>query len=657
MEENIFVELKDLFKYHYISNLKINNSKDKLAFVVTRQDEKTNSYLSNIWIMDLASKKCFQITNKGKESVYFWYSDKEIVFSSVDENNKRNHTKELTTQFYIVDINELKIEPFFQIPSTVLKIEKLDDNNFAFISLKEENKEVINNNVSINNISNVSFLSTDKLPIWSNGVEDFSYKKLKLCIFNKETNKIKSLSKSTQVIDNFIINENFILYTVSNYESVLSWSHALYLYNFTTDDTKCIVPMNHCVVKYANFIDKNKLVIVMSDCQKFGYNQNPKFYFYKITGITPERIVENDTSCTNTIVTDCRFGTNKEMIVKDNKLYFLTTVNESCNLMSLDIFGNIKQITNIEGSIESFEFDKDNNLYLIAFNKNKLQEIYLYEKNKIKQLTHFNESFLENKKLSKITKLSIFKKDVRIDGFVYLPINFDKSKKYPAILLIHGGPKAVYSNIYDHEINFLTSLGYFVICCNPRGSDGKGNEYADIRGKYGSIDYQDLMDFTNYSLDYFKDNIYKSKVSIMGGSYGGFMVNWIIGKTNFFKCAISMRGISSWISMYGTSDIGYLFAEDQAKGTIWNNLDKVIKNSPIVYANKIKTPTLFMHSDKDYRCHYVESLQMYTALKKHNVKTKFVLFKNENHNLSRSGKPLNRVLRLKLIAEWLKENM
>ena len=130
-----------------------------------------------------------------------------------------------------------------------------------------------------------------------------------------------------------------------------------------------------------------------------------------------------------------------------------------------------------------------------------------------------------------------------------------KRKKYPAILDIHGGPKTVYGKVFYHEMQVWASKGYFVFFCNIHGSDGRGNEFMDIRGKYGTIDYDELMQFTDKVLETYPQ-IDASKVGVTGGSYGGFMTNWIIGHTDRFACAASQRSIANWISFSQTSDIG-----------------------------------------------------------------------------------------------------
>jgi acylaminoacyl-peptidase len=130
------------------------------------------------------------------------------------------------------------------------------------------------------------------------------------------------------------------------------------------------------------------------------------------------------------------------------------------------------------------------------------------------------------------------------------------------------------------------------------------------------------------------------------------MTNWMIGHTGRFKAAASQRSISNWVSMGYTTDIGYFFEEDQMGTDPWIDIDKVWWHSPLKYADKVKTPTLFIHSAQDYRCWVPEALQMFTALKYFGVEARMCLFKGENHELSRSGKPKNRITRLREITDW-----
>lgn len=245
---------------------------------------------------------------------------------------------------------------------------------------------------------------------------------------------------------------------------------------------------------------------------------------------------------------------------------------------------------------------------------------------------------------------------VDIDGFVMKPVGYEPGKRYPGILHIHGGPKMVFGPGFHHEMQLWAASGFFVCYCNPGGSCGKGNAFADLQGKYGEVDFRDLMEFTDEVLRRYPE-IDADRMGVAGGSYGGFMTNWVIGHTDRFRCAVSQRSIANYVGDYLLSDIGYYYVPDQQLGTIWEHPERLWKASPLTYADRVKTPTLFIHADKDYRCTLANGLEMFAALKLHGVESKLCMFYGENHGLSREGKPSNRISRLSEILRWMDEHL
>jgi dipeptidyl aminopeptidase/acylaminoacyl peptidase len=236
------------------------------------------------------------------------------------------------------------------------------------------------------------------------------------------------------------------------------------------------------------------------------------------------------------------------------------------------------------------------------------------------------------------------------------PANFEVGKKYPAILNVHGGPKMAFGEMFVHEMQCWAAAGFVVLFCNPRGSDGKGNDFDDIRGKYGTIDYDDLMLFMDWAIETlpFVDG---DRMGVTGGSYGGFMTNWIVGHTDRFRAAVTQRGICNWVSMAGLSDIGCFFVPDQQMADIWSDVEKLWWHSPLKYADQVKTPTLIIHADEDHRCEVSQGFQMFTALKRNGVECKMCVFKGENHDLSRNGRPRSRLARVQEIIRWFQERL
>ncbi|MBR5004308.1 MAG: S9 family peptidase, partial [Erysipelotrichaceae bacterium] len=378
-----------------------------------------------------------------------------------------------------------------------------------------------------------------------------------------------------------------------------------------------------------------------------GLNENGRFYFLKDNEMT--LLYDNVMSTHNSVGSDCRYGGGAGSKVVGDKFYYTTTKDKDGIIVSIDKKGNYKEELLLDGSVDCFDI-QNGKIYYIAMKDGALQELYCDNQ----KLTDLNTDVLKDTYVAKYQEIPFENDGMAFTGWVLLPKDYDPNKKYPAILDIHGGPKTAYGTVFYHEMQLWANMGYFVFFTNPRGSDGKDNDFMDIFGKYGTIDYDDLMRFTDVVLETYPA-IDSSKVGVTGGSYGGFMTNWIIGHTDRFACAATQRSISNWISFYGTSDIGMFFAEDQIHGNVFNKPEKLWEHSPLKYADNIVTPTLFIHSDEDYRCPLEQGLQLYTAIVDKGIDTRFVLFHGENHELSRGGKPKHRVRRLEEITDWMEK--
>lgn len=273
----------------------------------------------------------------------------------------------------------------------------------------------------------------------------------------------------------------------------------------------------------------------------------------------------------------------------------------------------------------------------------------------LKQLSKVNSSWLNRRDIGEITELWAKGRDGnRVHGWVITPPDFDKRRKYPAILYIHGGPHVAFGRSIMHEFHYLSGLGYVVFFCNPRGSHGYGEAHVSAISKaWGDNDYSDCMKFTDAVLRKFS-NIDKKRVGVTGGSYGGYMTNWIIGHTHRFAAAVTQRCVSNFLSFNGSSDVGYLFHHVFGKDSKspWEDRDRYLKMSPMTYIPKAKTPTLVIHSENDLRCPIEQGEQVYVQLKLQGVETEFVRFPEESHGLSRGGRTDRRIERLERISGW-----
>jgi dipeptidyl aminopeptidase/acylaminoacyl peptidase len=221
----------------------------------------------------------------------------------------------------------------------------------------------------------------------------------------------------------------------------------------------------------------------------------------------------------------------------------------------------------------------------------------------------------------------------------------------PAVLEIHGGPMAMYGWSFFFEFQLLAAHGYAVVFTNPRGSTGYGRAFSDaVNGDWGGKDFQDIMAGVDAAV--LQGWVDPERLGVAGGSYGGFMTNWTIGHTERFKAAVTMRCVSNMASIFGTGDVDWILAIDSMGAVPWKDLDRLMERSPITYVERMTTPLLILHGDRDLRCPISEGEQLFTALKLLGREVRMVRFEGQSHDLSRNGHPRSRVIRLRHIVSW-----
>jgi dipeptidyl aminopeptidase/acylaminoacyl peptidase len=208
-----------------------------------------------------------------------------------------------------------------------------------------------------------------------------------------------------------------------------------------------------------------------------------------------------------------------------------------------------------------------------------------------KQITRLNSELINQVDIRKPEEMIVRGHDgYPIHTWVLKPPGFSAKRKYPSILEIHGGPRVQYGYSFFHEMQFLAAGGYVVYYSNPRGGQGYGTKHAAIIiNNWGSYDYEDCMSVAQFMAT--KKYIDKNRMGVTGGSYGGYMTNWIVSHTNFFKAAVTQRSVTNFVSFFGSSDYGFDL-DREIKGTPWKNLDSWWEMSPMKHVANIRTPLL-----------------------------------------------------------------
>ncbi len=646
------VAYRDIYDFNFLSDVCYSPNGKKALFIKQNACEKKNGYKSYIWMLDVESGETKQLTFGGEERGAKWLDDENIIFISA--RNKGGKAPK-TDYFQLNICAGGEAAPAFSIPEKVVSLEKLNDGKYLAAIVKHATgKEERGEEEAMDGRDLLVF---DEIYFWFNGQGVRNKLRNSLIIFDSKNGKQKQISKQFTNVAGAAVSpdKTKILFTGTTYEDMSTREGALFLYDVETGKTKTIVKQGKYAVGSPFFMGNDKAFFTINDMEFNG--KNPHFCTLDVESGEWEKMeVWADAEAGGAVGTDCNMGGGMTKKFYEGKLYTTKSVWGSSHLVEIKPNGEMETVIGAEGSINAFDI-ANGKVLMTAMRDRKLIEIYSYDlaTGEEKQLTTFNQEYHDTHSIVDPEYFTFLDRDgVELDGWVLRPVGYKAGKKYPAILEMHGGPKAIFGSVFHHEMQVLANMGYFVFWTNPRGSDGRGSEFAAMTGNLGGIDFNDFMDFTDEVLKRYPE-IDEKRVGICGGSYGGFMCNWMIGHTDRYAAAASQRSISNYFTKSLTTDIGYNHNMSQLDSDPWQSFDTVWKHSPLKNGHLAKTPTLFIQSDEDYRCWMSDALQMFSALKLNGVDSKVVLFHGENHELSRSGKPENRITRLTEICEWFEK--
>jgi len=596
-----------------------NHKGDKAAFV------STDSGSAQIWVYDVATEKCRQITTMryGASSPIWSIDDKTIYYISNAE--EREDYKRLTKEISAKERKELEADKANHAWHITDIVHKWDGQGYLpkhkshiwkvdVATKKQTQLTVGQHNFRMMSLSN----DGNALTFVSDAVEDYDYrpKDYNLWMYDLKNNQQILLIDDKIQVENpiFMPGDKQIMFRGDQAE--LGWGTIMRLYIFDLE-TKTF----RCITRNNDMIDVSDTGI--SDMKGLGGARNP--------------VINPNT----------------------NEVYFLASNVGNTWLYKADFAGNITPV--IEGKRQIISFGFDANFTKVAFHYSQVSSpntlaIYDMKTGKEKDILDPNAELLKTIELS-IPEEICFKSfdGINVHGWIMKPIGYEEGKKYPTILEIHGGPQMMYSNVFMHEFQYLAANGYAVCYFNPRGSSGHGQYFESLiqrrHGGIGGGDFQDLMSGVDYVIANY-DFVDANRLGVTGGSFGGFMTNWVVGHTNRFKAAVTQRSISNWVSYYGTADYGFCDPELGHASDFYEDRDELVRISPITYVKNIKTPLMILHSECDYRCPLEQAQQLFVELRMLRRDVEMKIFPAQSHGLSRNGRPCLRIERLNTILGW-----
>lgn len=635
------IGIADFCNYHFLSSLCANKS--ALYFIDTIAKEDKSDYKQRLLRYDLKTNALSTIKDYEKRIPVLYVDEDKLFVRKIDKEEKK-----VKTDVLVLDSASGDMKDEFILPIDVSEIKSYDDNYYlvsATIKVKDPDYHLYNEAKKDEIVKleeeNSDYLEIDEYPFMFNGAGMINGNRNALFLLDKKTKELKRITDTYMDVESYDFKDGKILFTGVNFKTYKKKFAFVYEYDVNSGVTTTLYDERMLITRAFYFDDK--IVVAGTYGKEISWIESPKFYTLKDNKCT--LYIDSELSLYNTIGTDVHFGKFSQFRKIDGKPYFLSASKGSRGELFTFEDDKLVCLSDFEGTVDDAVV-VDGKIYAITTLPDRLQEL---EELGVKELTHLND--LSEYYVAKPKRIWLDKK-TKIQGWVLLPEDFDENKKYPAILDIHGGPKCAYGEIFYHEMQYWVNLGYIVFFCNPRGGDGRGNAFSDLRRQWGGIDFEDIMDFTDEVLRLYPQ-IDVDRVGVTGGSYGGYMTNWVVSHTNRFKCAATQRSISNMITEVTASDYGIDFPYEMSFTDLHNCHDELWSMSPLKYANNVKTPLLFIHSFEDYRCIFPEALQYYTAIRCNGVDTKIVGFKGENHELSRSGKPKHRIKRLMEITNWM----
>lgn len=646
------VEIQDLLNYRFVHSLAA--SAKHILCLQTQMDKEENGYRTNLMELNPQTGQLKTLIGDGQVSSFCFENEDTVLFAAERKFQDKPEKYDHKTVYYRLSLNQGEAQKAFEIPYTVLQLLPVADSDWVVLKIQENLHALDPKTASKEELEDAQdYVILHEVPFVANGAGFIDSDRCGCLAWNKRTGEQRRITPPGYDCGRIIVEGHRVIYTGKNWRDVMPKTSELVSYDLDTQSKQTLVSEGQLRIG-AIAAENQVLMFMATDMAAYGNGTSCDFYRCDLNQGSIDKVLDYEYSVGSCVNSDVRYGSGKTFLMKDGALYFTTTVGYHTELMVLRE-NQLEKAVAFNGAVSGFDFI-ENGLVFCAMEPGQLQEIYIADgAGNITGHTHISEVCLKDKAIQSVEYAGFVNSAGQsIDGWLIKPVGWQPDRKYPAILDIHGGPRTTYGELLSHEMQVWASAGYYVFFCNHRGSDGYGDAFADLRLKYGTIDYEDIMEFTDHILAR-NSQIDPLRLGVTGGSYGGYMTNWIITHTHRFAAAASQRSISDWISDYGTSGISY---DDDLHdgGKPWDQMEKMWDHSPLKYADFCETPTLFIHSFEDYTCAVSQAMEMFTALKILNVETRACLFKGENHELSRSGKPMHRFKRLREITDWMNKH-
>ena len=642
------IQLEDFLRMKFLEGLRISPDGRYVAFLQRDCDKEGDTYPASLWVLKTADNSLHRLTESGRARKFIWLDDGMLLMTAADQPDPAE------TRYVAVNPENGDQRPAFAVP---LKVKSIESAGNGYLVVCAENDLRAEEDREENG---ADWFVLDELPFCANGSNySTSRRRATLYRFRPDTGELCQLTGPLYHTEGYTVcrEQGKVVCWGQSYDGKRLIMTGLGIVDLQSCRFKELIAAGDWRVEHADMLG-DKVMMAATQGLKYNLSENPNYYLVDAETGAIDLYCESDLLAKGLgVASDCRYGGGFDCMVRNGKIYFTAVSMQYCDLWEIPERGVLRKVTHSFGSVDSFDI-RGETAWFVGMRGQALQEIFNAQTAEGTEhcRTSFNTDCLSGRSVCapELCEFTNSHGDL-VQGWVLRPAGYEEGRSYPAILDIHGGPKTAYGEVYYHEMQYWANHGYFVFYCNPRGSDGRGNAYGLLIGSYGTYDYDDIMEFTDVVLDRYP-MIDRARVGVTGGSYGGFMTNWIVTHTDRFAAAATQRSIADWVQHEGACDSGYWFISHMYKPTSRSN-PVAWKQSPLRYAKNAKTPLLVIQSDHDMRCHTGDVLGFYTQLINNGCEIRMCLFKDENHELSRNGRPQSRIKRLEEITTWMDSHL
>jgi len=645
------LELLDIFNLEYVSDPQISPDGKKITYVRNFKDIMTNRNLSNLWITDFDGSNNRPITQGNQNDFYpRWSSDsKRIIFKSNRDGSTQLYAGWLDTGIDAKLTNtKLKIDQAVWSPDNsqlaFTMFTPITKESIIKMPKKPEGAEWTEPPVYIDDLvfkfDGQGFLKNGYDQIYTLPIDGGTPRQVTFAEFNNGTpawtaNGRNLIFSSNRNKDKDTDPLNTDLYKV-NLNSLQ-----------TTQITDRKGPENNPAVSP----DGKSIAFTGFEDRKQGY-QLTHLFSCDMDGGNFKQISKGFDRSVQGI----------DWAADGQSVYFQYDDRGDTKIATLSLGGSVRDLTSNLGGTSlgrpyaggSFSVSNSGRLAYTLSTRSGPAELGTSDRGKLKQLTDVNADLFDYKQPSPIEEItyksSFDQRDIQ--GWVVKPPDFDPAKKYPLILEIHGGPFANYGTRYAAEIQLYAAAGYVVVYINPRGSTSYGEAFGNlIHHNYPGEDYDDLMSGVDHVIS--QGYVDADRLFVTGGSGGGVLSAWIVGKTNRFRAAVVAKPVINWYSFALYADISVYVSRYWFPGLPWDHQEAYMKRSPISLVKNVRTPTMLLTGEVDYRTPMAETEQYYGALKMLGVETAMVRIPEASHGIA--AKPSNLVAKIAAVLAWFEK--